>query len=195
MSRSTFSDPHPIIVVTAAPAPRTFRNSRRFTPPSATTAGLTDSDSMLIRLVVARAAVVSRTERRVRLTDVAVDAPAHVERRCLVNLLHVLDLAVARLARHAGIDVAHVRKMNVLRKLVDADPRHRLLLIPVRGELFDFRLPRRHDCMASHTGPDCRQPWVERFVGGEVAVETVHLKRVHVDRVTERNRLHRTVPL
>src|SRR5712671_4622325 len=101
MSRSTFSDPHPIIVVTAAPA------------------GPPDSDSVLIRLVVARAAVVSRTERRVRLADVAVDAPAHVERRCLVNLLHVLDLAVARLARHAGIHVAHVRKMNVLRKLVD----------------------------------------------------------------------------
>src|SRR4051794_38175147 len=119
MSFSTFSDAQPSIVVAAVPTPRTFRNSRRFTPPpdaASPTAGDV-SRSSVIGSVVTRAAVVSGAEGRIRLSDVTVDAPTHVERGSLVDLFHVLDLTVTRLARHARIHVAHVRKVNVLRKL------------------------------------------------------------------------------
>src|ERR1700687_3152985 len=152
MSFSTFSEAHPSIVVAAVPTPSTLRNSRRFTPFGAASLADEPSCSMLIPLVVTRAAVVSRAEGRVRLSDVTVDAPTHVERRRLIDLLHILDLAVTRLARHAGVHVPHVRKVHVLRQLVDADPRHRLLLVPVGGELLDFRFPCGDDGVATHAG-------------------------------------------
>src|SRR5206468_9347664 len=119
ISLSTFSEVQPSIVVAAVPAPRTFRNSRRFTPPGAVAPeAAAGSCSLLIRSVVTRGAVVPRAERRIRLADVTVDAPSHVERRCLVDLLHVLDLAMTRLAGDTGVDVPHVRKVDVLGELV-----------------------------------------------------------------------------
>src|SRR3981189_3733084 len=131
MSLSTFSEAHPSIVVAAVPTPSTLRNSRRLTPFGAVPVTGEPSCSMLILLVVTRAAVVSRAEGRIRLSDVTVDAPAHVERRRLIDLFHVLDLAVTRLTSHAGVDVPHMREVYVLGQLVDADPRHRLLLAPI----------------------------------------------------------------
>src|SRR5437868_3822270 len=156
MSLSTLSDVQPSIVVAAVPAPRTLRNSRRFTPGGAVMPCAVRSSSVLIGSVVTCAAIVSRAERRVRLADVAVDAPSHVERRRLVDLLHILDLAMTRLAGDTGVDVSHVREVNVLRKLVDADPGNRLFLVPVRSQLLDLRLVviRRplHHGVASHAG-------------------------------------------
>src|SRR5580765_7610840 len=144
MSFSTFSDAHPSIVVPAALTPRTFRKSRRLTAGGSSRSSRfplpSSLLSVLIRLVVTRCAVVPGAEWRVRLSDVTVDAPAHVERGCLVDLLHVLNLPVTGLAGDARVDVTHVREVNVLGKLVDADPRHRLFLVPERGELLDFRL-------------------------------------------------------
>src|ERR1700682_2436539 len=131
MSFSTFSEAHPSIVVTAVPTPSTLRNSRRFTPFGEASLAGEPSCSMLILLVVTRAAVVSRAEGRVRLSDVTVDAPAHVERRRLVNLFHVLDLAVTRLTGHTRIHVPHVCDVYVVRQLMDANPGHRLLFVPV----------------------------------------------------------------
>src|ERR1700682_890882 len=157
MSFSTFSEAHPSIVVTAVPTPSTLRNSRRFTPFGEASLAGEPSCSMLILLVVTRAAVVSRAEGRVRLSDVTVDAPAHVERRRLINLFHVLDLAVTRLTRHAGVHMPHVRKVHVLRQFVDADPRHRLLLFPIRGQLLDFRFSGCDDGVATHAGANSRK--------------------------------------
>src|ERR1700694_5074032 len=131
MSLSTFSEEHPSIVVAAVATPRPLRNCRRFPPLGAFVIPGKPSGSVFILLVVARAAVVSRAEGRVRLSDVTVDAPAHVERRRLVNLFHVLDLAVTRLTRHTRVHVPHVREVDVLRQLVDAHPRHRLLVAPI----------------------------------------------------------------
>src|SRR6267143_733221 len=194
MSFSTFSEAHPSIVVAAVPAPSTLRNSRRLTPFGAVPDAGEPSCSMLILLVVTRAAVVPRAEGWIRLSDVTVDAPAHVERRRLINLLHVLDLAVARLARHARVHVPHVREVNVLGELVDADPRHRLFLIPVGSELLNFWFPRRHNGVAAHTGADRGQTRIERFICGEMAVKAVNLQRVDVNRVAERDRLNGAVP-
>src|ERR1700741_2653644 len=157
MSLSTLSDEQPSIVVAAGLAPRTLRNSRRFTPAGAAVfACAVRSCSVLIGSIVTCAAIVSRGERWLRLADVAVDAPSHVERRRLVDLLHVLNLAVTRLAGDTGVDVSHVREVNVFGKLVDADRWNRLFLVPVGSQLLDLRLVviRRslHDGVASHAG-------------------------------------------
>src|ERR1700741_5018094 len=166
MSLSTLSDEQPSIVVAAGLAPRTLRNSRRFTPAGAAVfACAVRSCSVLIGSVVTCAAIVSRAERRIRLADVAVDAPSHVERRCLIDLLHVLYLAVTRLAGDAGVDVPHVREVDVLRELVDADPRHRFLLVPECSELLNLRFVVRcralHHRVATHASANRGQPWIE----------------------------------
>src|SRR5437762_2412555 len=54
--------------------------------------------------------------------DVTAHAPAHVERRELKDAVHFLDLAVARLARDAGVDMARVRKVDVLGNFVNPHP-------------------------------------------------------------------------
>src|SRR6202140_5358548 len=161
MSFSSFSEAHPSIAVAAVPTPSTLRNSRRLTPAAAVPGIGEASCSMLILLVVTRAAVVSCAEWRIRLSDVTVDAPAHVERRRLINLLHVLDLAVAGLASNTGVDVPHVREVHVLGQLVDADPRDRLLLVPVRRELLNFRFSGRDDGVATHAGANRWETGVE----------------------------------
>ena len=62
--------------------------------------------------------------------DVTAHAPAHVEARELIDAIHLLDLAVARLAGDAGVDVTRVREVDVLRKLVNAHPRNGLGVRP-----------------------------------------------------------------
>src|SRR5215831_18167191 len=158
MSFSTSSWKHPTVVVTAPAAPRTLRKSRRLTP-----ADPEGSVMWLIsKSVMAGAAIVASFLGRQGLirggrvplgvahrvgglvaVDVAVDAPAHVERGELVDALHALHLAVAALTRHAGIHVAHVREVHVLGKLMDADPRNRFLGLAARirvgiEQLLDF---------------------------------------------------------
>src|ERR1044072_3878636 len=138
MSFSTFSDAHPSIVVAAAPPPSTLRNSRRLTPLVGAAVVTFESDSWLIRSIVTDGAIVPRAERWIRLADVTVDAPAHVQRIGLVDLFHRLNLAVASLTSDAGVHVAHVGEVHVLRKLVDSNPGHRLVLAGERSELLDF---------------------------------------------------------
>src|SRR6185437_13684922 len=58
--------------------------------------------------------------------DVTAHAPAHVQRGVLIDPIHLLDLAMAGLAGHAGIDVARVREVDVFGKLVNPDPGNRL---------------------------------------------------------------------
>src|SRR5690349_3957959 len=110
MSFSTFSDAQPSIVVAAAPPPRTLRNSRRLTPLARGSVVVVESDSWLIRSIVTDRAIVPCAERWIRLTNVTVDAPAHVQCVRLVNLFHRLDLPMTSLTCHAGVDVAHMRK-------------------------------------------------------------------------------------
>src|SRR5512140_2001674 len=138
MSFSTFSDVQPTIVdATAVPAPMTFTKSRRLTPDAGASElipALRFSFSIYCSSVVACRTVVARLERRVGSADVAVDAPTHVQRVLLVDLLHVLDLPVTRLARNACIHVSHVGEVHVFRELMNAHPRNWLLLVVVSGE-------------------------------------------------------------
>src|SRR4029078_10279340 len=141
----------PAAVASAAlDAPTTLRNSRRFTPPPV----FSLMSVVAVGAVVARffaltalyvggshgagrggrclllCRVSSRLEAFLRAVAVHVTAhtPTHVEARELIDAIHVLDLAVAGLAGDAGIHVAHVREVHVLRHLVNSHPRNRLRL-------------------------------------------------------------------
>src|SRR5512133_15418 len=133
---------HAVTASVALDAPSTLRNSRRLTPVFFVS---------WVMLVVAVGAIVARllalSGREIRgrggggrrrwlrrvagrvesflravTVHVAADTPAHVQTRELIDAIHVLDLAVTRLAGNAGVDVARVREVHVFRHLVNADP-------------------------------------------------------------------------
>src|SRR5678816_1771897 len=139
--------------------------------------------------------------------DVAVDAPAHVERGELVDALHALHLAVAALTRHAGVHVTHVREVHVLRKLVDADPRNGFLGLAARirvvvEELLDFGALPRGDAVdlrtvrtdfdlvvASEARADGGESGVRRLVRRVMTIQTVHPELLDLRRVRKVDRL------
>src|SRR5215471_2473683 len=142
MSLPVSSGRHPVAATAAPVTPTTLRKSRRLT--GGTLVSLLIS-VVAVGAVVARLLALDRRGRgsccigadtrlrrvaggfqsflRAVAVHVAADAPAHVEARELVDALHVLDLPVARLAGHAGVDVARVREVHVFGQLVDAVPR------------------------------------------------------------------------
>src|SRR5262245_12351409 len=86
ISRSVGGAAHPV-TVPATPRPRSFRKSRR----SKTTA----SDTGRPLVVTDHAIHRGRVLRIVHVLAMAVEAPAHLERRVLVHDRHRLDRAVA----------------------------------------------------------------------------------------------------
>src|SRR5687768_7526475 len=57
-----------------------------------------------------------------RFTPMAIEAPAHGERCRLMDAVHRLHIPVAAFACDAFGDVALVREINEVRKLVNSDP-------------------------------------------------------------------------
>src|SRR5438067_822910 len=110
---------HPT-AATAVDAPTTLRKSRRLTgvlvwsfilivAVGAVVARLLSVRGQRRRGLRARLrrVVAGRLEafRRAVAVDVTAHAPTHVERRVLIDLIHLLDLAVTGLASDAGVDV------------------------------------------------------------------------------------------
>src|SRR5438094_5619462 len=172
----------------AAPVPATIlKKSRRFTPdPRRLASSLEALRLALPSSVVARDAV----ERSVRVARgvvlaVAVDAPAHAQRRrCGTEAGHVEQIirerrtgacrhgghrlhgAVARLARHAELHVRLVRKVRELRQLVDARPGDRLAPGAIFRELLDVRLVGGDDLVTAEAALYRRQAGVFRAARG-----------------------------
>src|SRR5919106_4895807 len=97
--------------------------------------------------------------------DVTADAPAHLERLDLVDLRHVLHVAVAQRARERStggrpltqrLHVSHVRKPHEARQSMDPDPLG-CGLVALRGlDLLDLRtleIPRRRVALQSLARP------------------------------------------
>src|SRR5712691_6419860 len=127
MSRSAGRSLQPV-TAPAAPMPASLRKSRR-----ENTTGSLIPASVVARQAVRDGGVLAL--RRVLPLAVAGDAPAHLERRVLVDHRHLLDRAVTLLARDAGTHVALVVEFDVLGEHVDRDPGDGLAAVPVPGEL------------------------------------------------------------
>ena len=110
-----------------------------------------------------------------------------------------VSVASPNQARDAGIDVAHVGEVHVLRHFVNAHPWYRLprAALVVIDQLLDLgalvravyagnrRALRADDEMTSHARADCREPRVRRFIRRVVAVEAVHAEPLHVHGMRE----------
>src|SRR5690606_39152327 len=123
---------------------------------------------------------------------VAFYAPPHLKRGVLFDHPHLRDRTVTFLARDARVHVAHVRKMHVVRQVVDADPRDRYALLPVLLELANAggvgAEPRRAIGlqMAAGADLDAGDPRIDRLVRRVVAVHTGDLVHARVQVVRER---------
>src|SRR5256885_6798764 len=131
MRRSVGSGPMPHADSVAAPAPvtpSTFRNRRR------------SIESVIS--VMAHATVASHA-----VLHVTADAPAHAERRDLLDLRCRLHVAMASGARRCGcaegLDVALVREVHEAGYRVTADPLRRFFFAPGVADFFDLGLMRR----------------------------------------------------
>ena len=82
---------------------------------------------------------------------VTVEAPPHGERCRLRRGFHLLDVAVARLARDAGEHVTLVREAYVVREIIHAYPGDRLFVFPIRHQFHDLGLFRHNDQVALNT--------------------------------------------
>ncbi len=67
--------------------------------------------------------------------SMTIDAPRHPHCRNTSDTVHGLYRTVTFLALEARLDVALVRKVNVVRKIVNLNPRYRFLIFPVGGQL------------------------------------------------------------
>src|ERR1041385_6552229 len=233
MSFPESSGRQPVAASAAPEAPTTLRKSRRLTP------GVLEGVSWLMSVVTVGAVVArlfplrrrrgrggargcTRLRRvtsgfeallRAVAVHVTAHAPAHVERRELIDAFHVLDLPMARLTRDAGVDVTRVREVHVLGELVHAVPRNRNRLRPRAGE-YGFLIsvlvelvelgavvrlvavqgvggtigPDRG--VAAHAGRPRRQPRIHRLVRRVVTIEAVDTELLHVDAVREVDRLN-----
>ena len=92
-------------------------------------------------------------------------------------------------------DVPHVRKVDVVRDLVDPNPRNRLLIRPVIPDLLDLRLlpliGPTDNLVAAETGSDRGDARIDRPLRREVAVLAVDLVLAGVNGMGERDRLGR----
>ena len=71
--------------------------------------------------------------------SMTIDAPRHPHCRNTGDTVHRFHGTMTLLARDARLDVALVRKVNVVRNIVHLNPRYRFLVFPVGGQLEDFR--------------------------------------------------------
>jgi len=139
---------------------------------------------------VADGAVPRRSRR-----DVTVHAPPHGQ-----GLIHRLDdpdlpdVSVAAGAIHAGGNVTHVRKLHMVRHLVDPVPGNGLACIPVLPEAIDlfWVLAPWHKRMASHACGHRRDARVHGPLGREVTVLAVNLELGGVPIMGKCDRLART---
>ena len=76
------------------------------------------------------------------LLSMAVHAPAHVittpDRVPFAEHAHLLNFAMARLARDVRVHVAHVGEVGMIRDLIDTHPGDRLIGLDVALDLLDF---------------------------------------------------------
>ena len=124
---------------------------------------------------------------------VAVEAPAHAERRHLRDRFHLVDAAVAGDAADSCRHVRAVGEIGVVGKLVDANPAHRpaaLGAVPNRCEQLAVPL---HGLMAVHAGLRGRNVGDGRNLDRGVTVSAIETKLADVELVAVRDGLNGTV--
>ena len=123
----------------------------------------------------------------------AVEAPAHRQRRHLLDDLHAVDAAVATHTTHTRLHVPGVVEIHEIGKVMDAHPvdgHARLGALADQGQLLAGR---PHRLVAVHAGRRRRHVGPRAGLDRHVAVAAVDAQLARVQRMAVRHRLHRRV--
>ncbi len=125
---------------------------------------------------------------------VTIDAPWHPQRRNTGNTVHRFDRTVTFLAFKTGPDMSLMREVNEVGNIVHLDPRNRLAILPVGGELQYFRsiTNARYRLMTPNAFANAGNAGDRRSVGIDVTVLARNFVVRGMHRVTEFDRLYRT---
>ena len=129
-----------------------------------------------------------------RRVAVAIQAKGHAQRLHLIDLVHLVDLAVALHATDAAVDVDRVVEIDIVRHPVNLHPGNRL---PGLGALPHQRQPRiilEHLAVAIHAGRAGRDVGIPRLLHPVMAVAAIKAQLVHMHRVRKGHRLNRLIP-
>ncbi len=125
-----------------------------------------------------------------------IDTPRHPHRCNPGDTVHRLDRTVAFLTREGRVrvDVPLMRKVNIVRKIVNFYPRYWFTIFPVGGQLQYLRTvsDTGYRGVTSHAFADAGYPGNRRLVGIDVAMLARNFVVRGMYRVTEFDGLYRT---
>src|SRR5206468_7398212 len=113
----------------------------------------------------------------------AIEAEGHAERFGVINLIHLVDRAVALDATDAAIHVDRVVEKDIVRHLMDLDPGYRFARRRAFPDQFQPGTVLEHLVMAVHAGRSGRHVRIPRFLHRAVAVATIQAELVGVNRM------------
>ena len=151
-------------------------------------------DEPPVRVLKIRVDLAKNVSRR-GLSAMALDAPAHRERRVLIDPIHSLHRPVTGLAGDAFSDVALVREVDVIGKLVHANPLNGFAFDISLADFLNPRTIRLHDAMAVHADVQRGNRRMPRALHVCVAVHAGDVIHASMKFVAKRDRLLRRITL
>ena len=124
----------------------------------------------------------------------AIQTEAHAQRFGMINFVHLVNLAVAMDAGNTPVHVNGVVKINVIRRLVDLDPRHWGATGETLTHGSQARVVGQHLIMTVHAGVGRRDVREPRLLNTVVAIPAINPQLVSMNRVGERHGLYRLIP-
>ena len=124
----------------------------------------------------------------------AIQAEGHAQWFGVINLFHLVDLAMAMHATDPAIHMHGVIEVHVVRHFMDLHPRNRLAGL---GAFPNQRQPRiilEHLIVAIHAGGTGRDIRIPGLLHRAVAITAVQSELIDVDGMREPDRLDRLIP-
>ena len=119
----------------------------------------------------------------------ALDAPLHQQRLVLVGQVHLVDFTVAGVTADTLGHVDRVIEVRVVRQVMHAFPRNRLVLLKAFANRPEHFRAGPHLLMAVHAGLRRRDACEGRGLHTRVAIPAIDAQFTHVMLVTERHGL------
>jgi hypothetical protein len=129
---------------------------------------------------------------------VAIKAPFHALRFMLIDNLHLIDRAVARITTHATIHVHRMVEIRIVRHAVNLDPIDggtvALAPVPSRSHRLQPGTLGFHLLVTGHAGLHRWHVGMRRHFHVAVAIPAIHPKLLNVEIVLKRHRLRGLIP-
>ena len=121
----------------------------------------------------------------------AVNAPAHLQRRDPGSYLHPGHIPVALMTGQAGLQMPLMREIDKVRKVVHLDPGDRLFPLPITGQFFYLRGLPFDDEVTADTSLNAGNPCYCRPGSIDMTIEAGDLVIPCMDSMTKGDRLLR----